>query len=530
MSTPKELPDLALDDVLKSANRPADPLEVELDAPAATTPASAVAPTATPAPSAAPAAKPAPGKAAPTAPKPAASKPAPAKSAPTLDIDSFLSDMMDVTSSKARPPQRAPTPPPAKPTSPPPAKPAAPTASLALDDLELDVTQTGAKPAPLPELDLEATQVAPKPVPAAQAMADEVTAPLSQAARQAALDLPEVETEDELDLGAPPALPGTDEPAAPSPEHEVDLDAVGASPTADEEVGFASTPGDDLGSAVSAVAESVTAEVGSAPVLPQADELDGGADLGGEQELDLGDAAVDTPPAGAAEVELDQDSAGDELDAGVTGGGGIDLDVGVAGGGAVDLDVGVTGGGAVDLDVVATDTADAAQELDVDAVAASGGEELDLDAVAAPPASFDDEQTSIAPVAAPSPTVDEDAASPGPSAAELRQSLPEVVTPADPEAPPLPLGEGEPAATPAASVAGLTPDLETIERLRKLAGPAADPARAGEELRAALRGEPYDPKALPELRALVLGIGRVLVMHGTSLDDLVDSVLDAMKQ
>ncbi|MEO1482961.1 MAG: hypothetical protein AAFU77_12715, partial [Myxococcota bacterium] len=69
--------------------------------------------------------------------------------------------------------------------------------------------------------------------------------------------------------------------------------------------------------------------------------------------------------------------------------------------------------------------------------------------------------------------------------------LPLIVTPEDPEAPPLPLSVNEPPGQPKVPLDQLQPDPKTIETLKKIAGPSGDPESAREQLLAAFRGKPY---------------------------------------
>jgi hypothetical protein len=98
------------------------------------------------------------------------------------------------------------------------------------------------------------------------------------------------------------------------------------------------------------------------------------------------------------------------------------------------------------------------------------------------------------------------------------------------DAPPLPVGDGEPPPVSAISAAGLEPDENTLAALKKLAGPSTTPEETRTALHAALKGEPYDPHALPDTRALVLGVARVLVATGFSVNEIVDGIMAAMSE
>jgi hypothetical protein len=88
------------------------------------------------------------------------------------------------------------------------------------------------------------------------------------------------------------------------------------------------------------------------------------------------------------------------------------------------------------------------------------------------------------------------------SAATQLESLPDVVgSQVDADAPLLPLSDDEPAA-----ISSLVPPS------------------AREHLLRALRGEPYDMRQLPDTRALIIGIMRVLVATGIKPETLADAV------
>lgn len=100
----------------------------------------------------------------------------------------------------------------------------------------------------------------------------------------------------------------------------------------------------------------------------------------------------------------------------------------------------------------------------------------------------------------------------------------------DPEAPALPLAYDEPAAVPKVPLEALRPDSKTLDTLRRLAGPAGSPEKARRALTAALNGERYDPRELPELRAMIIGVARQIVEQGVDADRLVQKILDAMME
>ena len=97
------------------------------------------------------------------------------------------------------------------------------------------------------------------------------------------------------------------------------------------------------------------------------------------------------------------------------------------------------------------------------------------------------------------------------------------------EAPPLIVSDDEPPPVP--SNAALTPDNKTMQVLRKLAGASTnDPEVAMKALTAALKDEPYDPMDLPDIRAMALGIARVMVANGTDPDELVALIVHEMSK
>lgn len=121
----------------------------------------------------------------------------------------------------------------------------------------------------------------------------------------------------------------------------------------------------------------------------------------------------------------------------------------------------------------------------------------------------------------------------GPSLDELAAPVaaPLVVAPLDdPEAPPLPISAEEPPPVSRVPVSALMPDPSTLETLRRLAGPAAEPAATRAALRSALTGDAYDPRQLPDARAMMLGIARTVVAHGVDVDELLDAIMTALAE
>lgn len=98
----------------------------------------------------------------------------------------------------------------------------------------------------------------------------------------------------------------------------------------------------------------------------------------------------------------------------------------------------------------------------------------------------------------------------------------------DSEAPALPLTYDEPAPVSRLDPRDLCPDQGALAGLQRLVGPAADPVRCGAALQAALSDEPYNPRDLPDARAMLLGLARVLVHSGVPRDALVQAIVDAM--
>ncbi|MEO1171060.1 MAG: hypothetical protein AAFX94_03265, partial [Myxococcota bacterium] len=108
--------------------------------------------------------------------------------------------------------------------------------------------------------------------------------------------------------------------------------------------------------------------------------------------------------------------------------------------------------------------------------------------------------------------------------------LPLIVTPEDPEAPPLPLSVNEPPGQPKVPLDQLQPDPKTIETLKKIAGPSGDPESAREQLLAAFRGKPYQKSKVPDAKDVALGIGRYLVQSGHDAPALVDAILSVLDE
>jgi hypothetical protein len=98
----------------------------------------------------------------------------------------------------------------------------------------------------------------------------------------------------------------------------------------------------------------------------------------------------------------------------------------------------------------------------------------------------------------------------------------------DSNVPVLPLDVNEPPPRSRLTRPPAGPDLPGLETLRQLAGP--DPERARQALCAALAGGSYDPRALPGVRAMLLGIARMMIAHGVDLDVLADSIIEAMQE
>jgi hypothetical protein len=95
-----------------------------------------------------------------------------------------------------------------------------------------------------------------------------------------------------------------------------------------------------------------------------------------------------------------------------------------------------------------------------------------------------------------------------------------------PEAPALPLSAEEPPPVPAPGLEELNITPESLAALRRLAGAGADPQARREALHAALKGEPFDPKALPDARSIALGVARVLAATGFSVNEMIDAILE----
>ena len=97
-------------------------------------------------------------------------------------------------------------------------------------------------------------------------------------------------------------------------------------------------------------------------------------------------------------------------------------------------------------------------------------------------------------------------------------------------APPLPPLEGEPPQHSALAPSDLPTTADAIETLKRLAGAGWDPEQARAALAAALNGESYDPRALPEPRVMVLGIARALVASGFAAHDLVEAIMAVLAE
>jgi len=105
--------------------------------------------------------------------------------------------------------------------------------------------------------------------------------------------------------------------------------------------------------------------------------------------------------------------------------------------------------------------------------------------------------------------------------------VPTVFAPDDPEAPPLVISPEEPAAVPSAQAKGIDQD-STLETLKRLADGNADPAKARVALIAALSGQEYDIRDLPDARIIALGVANALVRFGTPVEDMADQILEMM--
>ncbi len=98
------------------------------------------------------------------------------------------------------------------------------------------------------------------------------------------------------------------------------------------------------------------------------------------------------------------------------------------------------------------------------------------------------------------------------------------------DAPPLPLSADEPAPVSSVPEVAFRPSPETVAAIKRLAGGGAAPEQARAALRAALKGEPYDAGLLPPPRAMLLGMARILVGTGYSVNEMVDAIVDAMAE
>ena len=92
-----------------------------------------------------------------------------------------------------------------------------------------------------------------------------------------------------------------------------------------------------------------------------------------------------------------------------------------------------------------------------------------------------------------------------------------MFAPDDPEAPPLVMSTVEPGAVPSSGADALS-DPGTLQTLHKLAGAAADPEAARGALIAALSGDAYDRRDLPDARTMAVGMARAIVKSGIEQD------------
>ncbi|MEZ4271138.1 MAG: hypothetical protein R3C68_06820 [Myxococcota bacterium] len=99
-----------------------------------------------------------------------------------------------------------------------------------------------------------------------------------------------------------------------------------------------------------------------------------------------------------------------------------------------------------------------------------------------------------------------------------------VITPQDTDIPPLVLSDAEPTAIPSVGASAFA-DEETMATLHRLAGGGVDATDARAALTAALTGQAYDARAIPEAKVMALGVARVLVNHGIPVKDLVNAIL-----
>ncbi|OGQ89038.1 MAG: hypothetical protein A2289_18665 [Deltaproteobacteria bacterium RIFOXYA12_FULL_58_15] len=96
--------------------------------------------------------------------------------------------------------------------------------------------------------------------------------------------------------------------------------------------------------------------------------------------------------------------------------------------------------------------------------------------------------------------------------------------------PVLPLSADEPSPLSTIPLETMAASPETIDALRKLAGPGSDPVAARAALFAALKGEPHNEAALPDTRAIALGLARVLVATGFSINEIADAIIEALTE
>ena len=97
----------------------------------------------------------------------------------------------------------------------------------------------------------------------------------------------------------------------------------------------------------------------------------------------------------------------------------------------------------------------------------------------------------------------------------------------DDASPILPLDADEPG-LPTPVPATTADDVSVLQHLQRLAG--ADSDRQRTALTAALCGECYKADELPEARAMLLGIARVVLAYGVTKDDLVNAIIDATRE
>ena len=99
--------------------------------------------------------------------------------------------------------------------------------------------------------------------------------------------------------------------------------------------------------------------------------------------------------------------------------------------------------------------------------------------------------------------------------------------PEDPEAPPLVLSSVEPPERPSGE-ARVLQDPKTLRHIRELATTRQSRETVEEAVLAALRGEPYDKKNLPDPRICFVGMARVLGEHGISAESATKAIIEAL--